>query len=117
MAYLGQQGDVPFPADYDGNGVADLAVWRPSDGTWRIRYGCTGTDAPVTHWGMYGDLPVPADYDGDGKADLAVWRPNVDPNPSSSVWYYRRSSDGTAGSRAWGFGPGGDIAVKLYSTP
>lgn len=63
-------------------------------------------------------MPIPGDYDGDGKADFAVWRPFIAPSPSSSVWYYLYSASvPNSGSTAWGFAPGGDIAVKLYPTP
>lgn len=72
---FGRAGDLPVPADYDGDGSIDLAVFRQSSGSWHIRGGATVT------FGRRGDIPVPADYNGDGAADIAVYR------PLDSTWY------------------------------
>ena len=72
-------------ADFTGDGRADLAVWRPWNGTWYVR------GASAVQWGNTGDIPVPGDYTGDGRADLAVWR------PSTGTWYVRGMP-----SVAWG---------------
>lgn len=73
------------PADYTGDGRADLVAWRGRAGTtadagvWYIRNTATGT-ATATRFGISsstsveGDLAVRGDYDGDGRHDIAVYR-------------------------------------------
>jgi hypothetical protein len=87
--------DVAVPADYNGDGMMDKAVWRPSEGNWYI-LNSSGTPAQtLIGWGANGDKPVPADYDGDGKADAAVFR------PSEGNWYIKKSTGGST-TQNWG---------------
>ena len=76
---VGRSATFPVPGDYDGDGKADIAVFRRSTGVWYIINSRTGTGSSYA-WGGSGDMPVPADYDGDGKADVAIFR------PSTGVW-------------------------------
>ena len=93
--------------DADGDGKADLTIFRPSDGTWFTRNSTTGyTTNSVRQWGLTQDVPVPGDYDGDGQMDLAVYR------PSNAGWYIRQSSTNAMATYTLGIiGLVGDLPV------
>ena len=49
-------GDTPVPADYDGDGKADAAIWRNSAGVWIIpRSSSNNTTYMFAAWGASGD--------------------------------------------------------------
>lgn len=87
----GQPDERPVLGDYDGDGVADSALFRPSDGRWQFRSGrqgghtWTGNFTPLSE----DALPVSGDFDGDGWNDEAAY------SPSSAQWLVNLSGGGT----------------------
>jgi lysophospholipase L1-like esterase len=76
-----------MPADYDGDGTTDPAVFQAETAQWSI---LQSTDGPRTiqFGAANSDIPVPGDFDGDGKTDLAVYRPNT------GQWFILQTTDG-----------------------
>jgi phosphatidylserine/phosphatidylglycerophosphate/cardiolipin synthase-like enzyme len=81
--------------DFDGDGRADLTVFRPSTGGWWVWQTALGTVTTAT-WGGAGDVPAAGDYDADGKTDVAVFR------PSTGTWHVTFSSTGGTAAYPWG---------------
>jgi hypothetical protein len=99
VEHFGNGHDTPLPpADYDGDGKADIAVFRASERVWYLLQSTAGFAA--LQYGLESDIARPSDYDGDGKADITVWR------PSDGYWYLLRSTQGFTGFR---FGTNGDV--------
>ena len=85
--------------DFDGDGFADPAVFRPSAATYFVLNTGSNTVSTIP-FGANGDVPVNGDFDGDQRADVAIFRPSV------GEWWINRSSTGQ--TVAAQFGQNGD---------
>jgi hypothetical protein len=89
--------------DIDGDGVADLIVFRA--GTWYVSTHRNGVADRAYRFGQAGDTALAGDFNGDGIADLALYR--------GGLWYIDTNRDGTADIIVvWG-GAANDLPVTL----
>ena len=74
---FGDPGDIPVPADYNGDGrwTSRSTGRRPGTGSCATSSRCSSATAS--------DVAVPGDYNGDGVTDIAVYR------PSTGQWFVR----------------------------
>ena len=88
--------------DFDGDGKADIGIYRPSAGQWWYTRS-SDAEARAFAFGLSTDTITPSDFTGDGKTDIAIFR------QSSGFWYIMRSEDNTF--YGFPFGANGDVAV------
>jgi len=93
-------------ADVDGDGRADLIVWRATTGVWYWLSSSNGYSALSSlAFGGAGDVPMLADMDGDGRSDLIVWR------GSTGTFFWLNSSTGQVVTKQWGVKSAGDVPL------
>lgn len=90
----------PSIADFDGDGLTDLSIFRPTVGEWWYSRSIDG-QVPAVQFGTPGDKVAYGDFTGDGKTDITFWR------PSTGEWFVLRSEDSSYFS--FPFGATGDI--------
>ncbi|HMO05535.1 MAG TPA: VCBS repeat-containing protein [Kiritimatiellia bacterium] len=82
--------------DYNGDRLADFALYLPSAGEWAVKVNNSST--PIyRQWGWDQSYPVPGDYNGDGRTDIAVH------HPPTGEWFILNGSGGPSRKVIYGW--------------
>jgi uncharacterized delta-60 repeat protein/uncharacterized repeat protein (TIGR01451 family) len=104
----GIDGVLRRPADRDGDGKADISVYRPASGTWfSLDSSASNASYRYRGWGVQAeqDHPVVGDFDGDGILDPTVVR------PAAGTWFILTSSSNFTDWQWFGWGNATDVLV------
>ena len=91
----GSSSHSPIPADYTGDGLADLAVYDANSSTWYVRDILNKNSFFSVIWGSSGDEARAGDYNGDRIADLTTI------SPSERLWSHNYRN-GQQLTQQWG---------------
>jgi hypothetical protein len=80
------------PADYDGDGSTDIAVYHYPTNQWFVR-GYPGDNLGQYGWGGTESFPIPGDYNGDGITERGFYR------QADNWWFIENQPD-----FVWGWG-------------
>lgn len=101
-------------SDFDGDLISDIGYFRPSTGTWGIKYSTTAgfsTGGEVS-FGLAGDIPTPGHYVYNERPSLGNLRATTSSvavyRPSDLAWYVSSAS----GTSAYVTGSPGDLPVN-----
>ena len=98
--------------DFEGDGIADLAVFRPAESKWYVQYSST-KQVQIVNFGLPNDKIVTGDYDSDKKADIATFQTDNPNYPGQGVWQILKSTNNTLQTIRWG--TSGDIPLNINS--
>lgn len=99
-------------SDFEGDGIADLGVFRPSEQKWYLQYS-SNNQIQTEIFGLPTDKIVVGDYDSDNRTDIATFQTENQNAPGQGLWQILRSSDNSVQTYLWG--KSGDIPVSLNS--
>ncbi|MEJ7624898.1 MAG: VCBS repeat-containing protein [Pyrinomonadaceae bacterium] len=104
----GGRNDFITPADFDGDGSDDVAIWRRENGNSAFYVFQSQTNTfRFIKFGLFNDDPsVVRDYDADGKDDAAIYR-RGETDTAASMFWWLGSRPGIANVQipvTWGLG-------------
>jgi hypothetical protein len=81
--FMQEPADLPVTGDWDGTGTAQIGVFDPHTGQWKLDRNDNGTwdgceaDGCIGPFGSAEDLPVVGDWAGTDKAAIGVFQPST----------------------------------------
>ncbi|MFH1413702.1 MAG: hypothetical protein ABIG56_02535, partial [Candidatus Omnitrophota bacterium] len=112
---FGYPTDLPFAGDWNGDGLSEIGVYRPSankfyldtgDGRWQ-----TGVDIASGTFGMAGDVPIIGDWNGDSRDEIGTFRIENDGRGAFVLDYNGNRQWDSGIDKIYYFGTSGDIPV------